>query len=481
MLWSFLRGVSIIKRWKVNSSNTIWYKSGQVNAEPTTNNGHKILRNYCMQNNLEIPEIQYSSTAGLYNAKIELLIPKFRIILYSNESGNTLNEAGSVSLKSIIEQLSELDEIERVAHLFQPKKKQFSSSTKRHEEWNENLRSVSVNSKGSSNLQETAKLSRKNAELTADDHGGWNLNNCRNKLNAYCQQNNLISPAIRLTKVKNGSHHNPSFNAATDLYVPSVQQTIHASEIGRTKSMAKAMVSLSLVQQLYQTGEIGDVSTSKKSKTHFDPIEWNLTASVRQQLHDAVQNPSIEFDDNLNVSITDLANIGRETSCINWCPPMAMFNPWSGMGLPDTLSLNEISDNITAIENYRNVHPNIEAMRHRLPIFKSRGELLDVIRDNKVVIVKGATGSGKTTQLPQYILENAIENNRGGNCSVIVTQPRKIAAVSIAKTVAKERGEKLGSSVGYQVRFESVFPRSHGSIMFCTVGVLVRKLNSGLS
>ena len=46
--------------------------------------------------------------------------------------------------------------------------------------------------------------------------------------------------------------------------------------------------------------------------------------------------------------------------------------------------------------------------------------------------------------------------------------------------MARERGEELGQSVGYSVRFESVFPRSHGAIMLCTVGVLLRKLESGL-
>ena len=61
-----------------------------------------------------------------------------------------------------------------------------------------------------------------------------------------------------------------------------------------------------------------------------------------------------------------------------------------------------------------------------------------------------------------------------------MTQPRKISAVSIADRISKERGEELGLSTGYSVRFESVFPRSHGAIMLCTVGVLLRKLESGL-
>lgn len=62
-------------------------------------------------------------------------------------------------------------------------------------------------------------------------------------------------------------------------------------------------------------------------------------------------------------------------------------------------------------------------------------------------MVSGETGCGKTTQLPQYILESEIEAARGAVCSIICTQPRRISAMSVAERVAAERGEKLGDSV----------------------------------
>jgi len=61
-----------------------------------------------------------------------------------------------------------------------------------------------------------------------------------------------------------------------------------------------------------------------------------------------------------------------------------------------------------------------------------------------------------------------------------LSQPRRISAVSVAERVAYERGEEPGKSCGYSVRFESVLPRPHASIMFCTVGVLLRKLEAGI-
>ena len=80
----------------------------------------------------------------------------------------------------------------------------------------------------------------------------------------------------------------------------------------------------------------------------------------------------------------------------------------------------------------------------------------------------------------QYILDDYIGTEQGAHCNIVITQPRRISAISVADRVAQERCENIGLSVGYSVRFESVFPRPYGSVMFCTVGVLLRKLEGGL-
>lgn len=71
-------------------------------------------------------------------------------------------------------------------------------------------------------------------------------------------------------------------------------------------------------------------------------------------------------------------------------------------------------------------------------------------------------------------------SGQGAYCNIAVTQPRRISAVSVSERISQERCEDLGQSVGYSVRFESVLPRPYGSIMFCTVGVLLKKLEGGL-
>ncbi|KAM3871276.1 ATP-dependent RNA helicase TDRD9-like [Diretmus argenteus] len=108
-----------------------------------------------------------------------------------------------------------------------------------------------------------------------------------------------------------------------------------------------------------------------------------------------------------------------------------------------------------------------------LPITKNRQELISLIENNSVVIVRGATGSGKTTQLPQFILDHYNEKN--AECNIVVTQPRKLGATSIARWVASERKCTLGSLVGYQVGLEKV-ATEHTRLIFMTTGVLLQKL-----
>ncbi|XP_058652261.1 ATP-dependent RNA helicase TDRD9 isoform X2 [Onychostoma macrolepis] len=110
-----------------------------------------------------------------------------------------------------------------------------------------------------------------------------------------------------------------------------------------------------------------------------------------------------------------------------------------------------------------------------LPITKNRHELVSLIENNSVIIIRGATGSGKTTQLPQFILDHYAEKKTP--CNLVVTQPRKIGATSIARWVARERKCTLGSLVGYQVGLEKM-ATEHTKLIYVTTGVLLQKLVS---
>lgn len=87
-----------------------------------------------------------------------------------------------------------------------------------------------------------------------------------------------------------------------------------------------------------------------------------------------------------------------------------------------------------------------------------------------------ATGSGKTTQIPQMVLDDQISKGVGGSCNIIVTQPRRLAAISVAQRMAAERGEQVGQTIGYQVRFEQQYPERDGSILLCTTGIFLKRM-----
>ncbi|KAL7060938.1 hypothetical protein AAHC03_010121 [Spirometra sp. Aus1] len=117
--------------------------------------------------------------------------------------------------------------------------------------------------------------------------------------------------------------------------------------------------------------------------------------------------------------------------------------------------------------------------RAKLPTFAKKQELVETINSNQVVVVSGETGCGKTTQIPQYLLEDAILRGEGSSTRIVVTQPRRISAITVAERVASERGQELGEDVGYQIRLETVPPRRRqGSLLFCTTGIVLQWFHS---
>ncbi|MGC8887380.1 MAG: ATP-dependent helicase HrpB [Verrucomicrobiia bacterium] len=112
-------------------------------------------------------------------------------------------------------------------------------------------------------------------------------------------------------------------------------------------------------------------------------------------------------------------------------------------------------------------------MNRGLPIYDIEQDILRSLRENNRLIIQSPTGSGKSTQVPQIILQHKI--NRDG--AIFILQPRRIAAQLLAVRVAKEMGARLGDEVGYQVRFEDVSSEKT-KIKYVTEGILLRLLIS---
>eukprot|EP01104_Vermistella_antarctica_P011829 TRINITY_DN3342_c0_g1_i1.p1 TRINITY_DN3342_c0_g1~~TRINITY_DN3342_c0_g1_i1.p1 ORF type:complete len:1157 (+),score=290.43 TRINITY_DN3342_c0_g1_i1:229-3699(+) len=118
-----------------------------------------------------------------------------------------------------------------------------------------------------------------------------------------------------------------------------------------------------------------------------------------------------------------------------------------------------------------NKKESLTEQRKTLPIYKLRTELLNAFHDNQVLVVIGETGSGKTTQITQYLAE-AGYGSKG--LRIGCTQPRRVAAMSVAKRVSEEFGCRLGQEVGYAIRFEDC-TSSETILKYMTDGMLLRE------
>lgn len=132
-----------------------------------------------------------------------------------------------------------------------------------------------------------------------------------------------------------------------------------------------------------------------------------------------------------------------------------------------------MSNNLSSSSSSSFGYANIEKQRQRLPVYKYRTEILYLVENHATTIIVGETGSGKTTQIPQYLKEAGWAE---GGRVIACTQPRRLAVQSVSKRVADEMGVNLGDEVGYTIRFEDHTTSGVTSVKFLTDGVLIREM-----
>ena len=123
---------------------------------------------------------------------------------------------------------------------------------------------------------------------------------------------------------------------------------------------------------------------------------------------------------------------------------------------------------------------SIQEQRRRLPVYQYKNDILFLLEEYQTLVIQGETGSGKSTQIPQFLMENSwTQCSSSETVKMIgVTQPRKVAACSLAARVAEEVGCDLGDVVGYNVRFDEKWRLGKTHIKYMTEGILIREMMS---
>ncbi|KAF8243241.1 P-loop containing nucleoside triphosphate hydrolase protein [Wilcoxina mikolae CBS 423.85] len=149
---------------------------------------------------------------------------------------------------------------------------------------------------------------------------------------------------------------------------------------------------------------------------------------------------------------------------INWTP-----------GTPESLNILRSTEERLKLPAQQKM---LEA-RQRLPAWQLRADIVKAVNTAQVVIISGETGSGKSTQSVQFVLDDLIQRKLGAFANIVCTQPRRISALGLADRVSEERNQTVGQEIGYAIRGES--RQTHGitKVTFVTTGVLLRRLQTG--
>uniref|UniRef100_A0AAF5HYW9 RNA helicase n=1 Tax=Strongyloides stercoralis TaxID=6248 RepID=A0AAF5HYW9_STRER len=300
------------------------------------------------------------------------------------------------------------------------------------------------------------------------------------------------------------------FRSSIQITLPSNGKTYFFQTINTSKKAGSTKCALNILHQMANDGKyIKNESTFNKNDKRNFPSKSTIKVYDDPELfrdlkafYNFLNIKFPDFENNPNepiiISAPSISKLNRniknelcpyeknyKSNIANlWFPPQANYNCWLGCFMSNddkwwNKNISEISKELFQIESKKNTNLKMEEDRQKLHIFEKRSQIIEASECHQVLLIKSNTGSGKSTQVPQILLNRYILTDRGGEFNCIITQPRRLSAINLAKRVAKERGEYLGNSVGYYVRFDKVEPRPFGSIVFGTIGAILKKFSHG--
>ena len=258
-----------------------------------------------------------------------------------------------------------------------------------------------------------------------------------------------------------GVEQYPTFDASSGLGMLAVEETEEEADVelaevepaflrGQTRRSGKDLEPVRIVKNpdgSMQRAAMQQSSLAKERRELRQAQASSLMDSIPKDLNRPWEDPLPEAGER---------HFAQELRSIN----MSTFDgapEWKQKAESKTLSYGIISNK------------SLKEQREGLPVYRLKPELMRAISENQILVVIGETGSGKTTQMTQYMAELGFTKNGMIGC----TQPRRVAAVSVAKRVAEEYGCSLGEEVGYSIRFEDCTSKAT-QIKYMTDGMLMR-------
>ena len=213
-----------------------------------------------------------------------------------------------------------------------------------------------------------------------------------------------------------------------------------------------------------------EVTTDNSGNDDYDPEERKERSSAFKAWATSQVNEALGFKPTADMSITFQDAITNEQAI--HVPRAPEQDP-----LPPELEVTNSAPERKAFSVKVERPLDVQEARLGLPVVGEEQKIMEAIYNNPTVVIWGATGSGKTTQVPQFLYEAGFGSPDSPNPGMIgVTQPRRVAAVSMAKRVGDELG-KMGEKVSYQIRFDSSVS-SKTAIKFMTDGILIREITN---
>ncbi|CAL7939710.1 unnamed protein product [Xylocopa violacea] len=239
------------------------------------------------------------------------------------------------------------------------------------------------------------------------------------------------------------------------------------SDVGKSKKLAAHGASLMCLNWLHKQKKIiqlKPVLYNDWNKHNLQKSQKSVSISLTSELKNEIRHLIDTFDCEIKSIITVPSTTGINKDDLK-------------EDSETDVSLNTISSDLIETDNFKSTGKVRRRQKNDtyLPIIDYREEILNNLENHQVLVINGDTGCGKSIQVPQFIIDEYAIRKRH-TCKIIVSEPRRISAISLANRVALERGENVGQTVGYHVRFNSRIPLSRSSILYCTTGILLRKL-----